>query len=199
MRFGPVEKFSELQHCRQIAVTPDGRILIAASDSGIRLFDTRDKTEQLIQKATLDTKFDIDSEGRWLAVTSSTANESSSQGVYIYSLPKKGERFSEGTIPFEFIEAPGANAVAFSKVMNSGRDLVATGDSSRYRFWSANENWREKVELRIPNDMENSTGRIVFSPRGTALSVSYARDKLKVLDPRNMEVLIKPSFDKHSR
>jgi hypothetical protein len=57
MRFGPVEKFSELQHCRQIAVTPDGRILIAASDSGIRLFDTRDKTEQLIQKATLDTKF----------------------------------------------------------------------------------------------------------------------------------------------
>lgn len=196
MRFGPVEKFSDLKHCRQIAVTPDGRTLIAASASGIRIFNTRDKTEQLIQKATPDTKFDIDSEGRWLAITSGTANEPSSQGVHIYSLPKKGERFSEGTIPFEVIEAPGANAVAFSKVMNGGRDLLATGDSSRYRFWSANENWKEEVELRIPNDMENSTGRIVFSPRGTALSVSYARDKLKVLDPRNMEVLIKPSFDK---
>ena len=87
----------------------------------------------------------------------------------------------------------------FEKIFNFFcQFLLATGDSSAYRFWNANDQWQEITELRIENHMADIPGRMVFSPRGTAFIISHERDELKVLNPRDipMEVLTQPAFDK---
>ena len=187
IHLGPAEPFSDLTHCQQLTLAPNQPLLAAASDSGIWLVSTDDGSTRLLQEAAPKTKLDIDSKGRWLAIGSNR-----SDGVRICSLP-------EGKLIKE-LPAAGAATVAFSPVFEGteGRVLLATGDSSTYRFWSANDNWRELTELQIDNHMADIPGRMVFSPRGTALAISHQRDELKVLNPRStpMEVLTRPNFDK---
>jgi serine/threonine protein kinase/WD40 repeat protein len=206
MHFAEPRRFSDLTHCRQLAVTPDERLLIAASSSGVWLIDTSDGSKTLIQNSHPDPRFDsrapigkwfdIDPQGRWLAIGNNNVNPDNTNKVKIYKLPAKGESPVSHPSPAKELDTRGVTTVAFSEELDdNGRVLLATGNSLRYQFWSVNDDWVEQKHLEIPTGEKQTTSRVVFSPRSTALAVSYAHDKLKVLDPRNMEVLIKPGFD----
>lgn len=194
MEFGEPEPFSDLKDCRQIKVTPDGKQLVAASTSGIWLIDTstKDGSKQLVQKADPDTAFDIDSEGRWLAVGNGGGDKDL---ILIYDLPKGAGLPIKSTVT---LEAP-ATVITFSHVMSCGRVMLGSGDSQSYQFWDVNSGWTRQEDLEIANGMNNRQARVVFSPRSTALAVSYNEDKLKVLNPRTtsgpMEILTRPGFD----
>jgi len=194
MHFGAAEVFSDLISCRQIKTSPNGDWLVASSGSGIWLIDTKDGQKTLIQKSDANTKFDIDSEGMQLAIGS---DRHQSSKVRIYRLPPAGTPLKEGIVSLLATLPVGATAVDFSPVMDSGDVLLATGDSTSYRFWNAKKGWSEVSESEIKNEMDDRPARVVFSPRSTALAVSYNEDKLKVLNPRTtpMDTLTKPSFD----
>ncbi|MGB1131090.1 MAG: WD40 repeat domain-containing protein, partial [Haloferula sp.] len=192
MNFGPPQPFSDLDHCRQIKVTPDGKQLAVTDSSGIWLVDTKDGSKQLVQQADPNTAFDIDSEGRWLAV----GNRGEDDGrIHIYDLPQAPEDPIQPTVT---LDAP-ATAITFSHVMEDGTVMLGTGNSHSYQFWNVKDDWAELEALAITNDMDDRQARVVFSPRSTALAVSYNEDKLKVLNPRTttdrMEILTRPGFD----
>ncbi|MCH7224871.1 protein kinase [Haloferula sp. A504] len=183
IHFGPSEVFSRPGACGQLALTPDGSSLIAASDTGIWRISTADGSSERLSDEVHVSKIDVDFEGRWLAV-GSTAPEQ----VRIFDL-------GDGR---EVASLPTAGSVAFSPVFEDGRVLLATGNSTDYRFWDPSAGWDELPDLRIANHMADIPGRMVFSPRGTALAVSHQRDELKVLNPRTtpMTTLTRPNFDK---
>ncbi|BCX46377.1 protein kinase [Haloferula helveola] len=193
MHVGPKQRFSDLEGCRQLDLTPDGRFLVTASNTGIWVVNTRDETKRLIDNAPPDTRFDIDSEGHWLAI----ADGKAANGVSVYPLPASGDASADNGKPFKFLDAPGTTVVEFSPDMEGNGVLLATGDSKNYRFWSVNDNFKERTELTIPNEMYVRPPRMVFSPRSTAVAFSYEEDKLQVRNPRTspMDVLTMPSFD----
>ena len=191
MEFGPPEKLGDLEGCGSLAISPEGSLLAVASQSGVSLINTETGDVRSLQDGTSDSNLTIDWKGRWLA----SVNRGRGQ-VEIWSLPD-GE-------PREPLDSPGAATVAFSPDLNEAtspdgtdeRLLFATGDSRFYRFWDPLNNWEEIEALKIENHMADIPGRMVFSSRGTALAISFARDELQVIDPRKhpFEVLIKPNF-----
>ncbi|MBK1829019.1 WD40 repeat domain-containing serine/threonine protein kinase [Haloferula rosea] len=187
MHFGPSERFTRLRDCGQLALTPDGSLLVASSRSGIWLAPTDGSEPAKLEDGAPMARLSIDSEGRWLATGSTT-----DIGVRIWNLP-------EGKLETE-LPAPGAATVAFSPVLegDAPQVLLSTGDSFSYRFWDVLDDWNELPEHEIENHMADIPGRMVFSPRGTAFAISHERDELKVLNPRGapMEVLTQPNFDK---
>lgn len=188
MEFGPPEKLGDLKGCGSLAISPEGPLLAVASQSGVFLINTETGDVRALQDGASDSNLTIDWKGRWLASVSRGRGQ-----VQIWSLPD-GE-------PREPLDSPGAATVAFSpdlkkKGATDERLLFATGDSRFYRFWDALNNWKEIEDLQIENHMADIPGRMVFSSRGTALAISFARDELQVIDPRKhpFEVLIKPNF-----
>ena len=189
IHFGRREVFSTIQDCGKLAITPNGELLVIASSSGVWLVNTTDPSQQKrLEGTTASTNLAIDSEGRCLATTAS--DEAS--GVQLWNLPEGN------STPNKPLASAKAVTLAFSPVLANGRVLLATGDSSSYHFWNSKNGWKEVKELKINNHMTDIPGRMVFSPRGTAFTISHHRDSLKVLNPRSeptMEVLIQPNFD----
>lgn len=185
IHFGPAEVFVDLENCGQLALTPDESLLVITNDSGVWLSETKGGPHRKLPDTTTSTYLAIDSEGQWLATASRIRG-----GVQIWDLP-------DGKLLKELSGARAAT-VAFSPVLEDGRVLLATGDSSSYHFWNPMDDWKEVTELKIDNHMADIPGRMVFSPRGTAFAISHERDLLKVLNPRTipMEDLTQPNFDK---
>ena len=185
IRFGPMEEFTTLKNCGQLALTPDESLLVIASDTGVWLADSNGDLLHKLPDTNASTYLAIDSKSQWLATASDER-----EGVRIWSLPG-GEKIKD-------LDGAKGATVAFSPILEGGRVLLATGDSSSYHFWNPMDGWKEVEELKIVNKMANIPGRMVFSPRGTAFTISHETDLLKVLNPRTtpMENLIQPNFDK---
>ncbi|MDC0302743.1 WD40 repeat domain-containing serine/threonine protein kinase, partial [bacterium] len=195
MKFGSPQNFSDRENYGEIVVSPDGRLLVAASEKGIWIIDTNDQSRHFVQKAPLDAHFDISPNSQWLAIGHNSPDTSYAQNALIYRLPDARESLPSFFQPVKELDVHGATAVTFSGTLDEGKVLLSTGNSTSYRFWIANEDWPEQKKLEIFTEDQQTTGRIEFSPRSTALALSYSLNKLKVLDPRNMKVLIRPGFD----
>ncbi len=185
IHFGPPEVFTTLKNCGQLTLTSDESLLVITSDTGVWLAGTEGALLKNLPNTNAETLLAIDSESRWLATASDER-----EGVRIWSLPD-GKKIKD-------LDGAKGATIAFSPVLEDDLVLLATGDASSYHFWNPMNDWKEIEELKIVNKMANIPGRMVFSPRGTAFTISHETDLLKVLNPRTtpMEDLIQPNFDK---
>ena len=113
-------------------------------------------------------------------------------------------RLEEGGEVEQNLKVEGAATVAFFPLSENPKTkkqfptALMTGDSVAYQQWvfdKGAEKWM--VQARRDNEMASPQGRvahIAYSPRGTALVVSYKRKYLQVLHPQELELMTQPGF-----
>ena len=180
VEIGPVREFSRIGDCQSIGLAEAHGLLAVASLTGMWLVDLESREARMLEGASGASVVAISADRNWLAA----APPRPGSGATIWRLPSGDPA---GKIPTE-----GPPNLAFSTVDGS----LVTGDSRAYRFWHPREgSWQEDPRQEIKNEMADLPGRVLFSPRKTALAISYKRSYLRVLDPRNLEVMTQPSFD----
>lgn len=118
----------------------------------------------------------ITMDGQWLA-----AGTSHGHGVRVWNLQQNAAVTD--------LPVPGPATVVFSP----DKKWLVTAGSDNHSFWSPGD-WR--LEHQIPSETGDRTGTVAFSPRNTALAVSFRRAELRVLHPRTLEELSSPDFDR---
>nr|WP_226895086.1 serine/threonine-protein kinase [Luteolibacter marinus] len=177
---GPAIAFSDIKDCQSIALAANHGLLAVASRSGMWLVDLKTGDGRRLEGPEGASVVSITPTQDWLAAAPSRP----ASGAFIWNLPA-------GDL-VEKLPTEGPANLAFSTVEPS----LVTGDSKAYRFWRLQGNsWAEDTGLVIHNEMADLPGRVLFSPRATALTISYERSLLRVLDPHDLSILTEPSFD----
>lgn len=195
---GEKEVLRKLEGGRQIALTPGDKILAVARDNEVVLLnaETGEILNQLSAPPTTSTLAVGPHENEiWIAVGT---QKGATVRVWRLSADAKTILNSQDK------SVNGAATVAFFPLARaSGGNLfhpiLMAGDDSYYRRWRwdpQSMNWDNFGEVR--NQMADPEGRmahIAYSPRGTALVVSYMRKRLQVLNPLTLEVMTEPTFE----
>lgn len=205
MRLGPrVELLSGFSDGGQIVLTPDESSLAFALDGGVELLHlASNRRTKFADPPPATVCLAVSPDGEWLAAGSGTVGEAR---VWPIGEPEKG--FA--------LEVAGPPAVVFYPLAifpNAGSPgtvippHLMTGDSEAYRVWTVEDQVWSTNELKaIPSKMHSRGGylpRMVFSPRGTSLTISYDRKSLKVLRPNGTDLtdwvlMTQPGFDDQS-
>jgi WD40 repeat protein/predicted Ser/Thr protein kinase len=199
LQLGPVETLSQISDAGQIVLSPPGApgapYLAVARDREVVLLDLASGESRHRLKSLPSTAFlAVSPDGNWLA-----AGTSDSTGVRVWPLaPSIGSH--------EDLAVDGAATVAFYPLAVDPRTKAAirprlmTGDATAYRLWTwdgGKAKWVKEAPDH-PSEMSNRRGRMakmVFSPRGTAVVISYDYKHLQILNPKNMRLMTQPGFE----
>lgn len=190
---GEKRLLSDLAGGEQIVLSPDGGYLAVACDTEVVMIDS--ESGDLLRRlpAPPSTAFlAISPDGRWMS-----AGTRDGRTVRVWELDGDGGSTQD-------LEVDGAATVAFFPLAThpeTGAPLqttLMTGDGSQYRLWLRDpetEKWT--VSIQRDSEMANQQERmahIAYSPRGTALVVSFKRKFLQVLNPKTLELMTQPGF-----
>lgn len=178
-RMGPAVAVGPPAPSGALALASDGpqAVLVAATSEGINLLPLAAGNFRKLLTGGWVESVSTSPDGRFIATS-----QRGGGGVSVW-------RLEDGALQKRLpIEEPAR--VAFS---HDGRWLM-TGDSRQYRVWNSGS-WDEVPSMRMENQMGDLPGRMVFSPRDTAVVISRNVQELVVLRSDTLGVMAQPSFD----
>jgi WD40 repeat protein len=188
---GEIEPVPGMEGGEQIVFGSGGRFLAVARANLVVLIDT-------VTSKQVGSPLMVESPAKFLAagpLGQWLAAGTRADGVRVWNL-ESGKHWD--------LEVAGIATVAFYPLPLDPRSkegpFLMTGDEEDYQSWkwdAAKAEWvlHKKHSSRMAN-LQGRLAQMAFSPRGTAVIVSYDDKRLRVLDPTRLDEMAQPGFDR---